>query len=126
MHAQSVTINGIVLFTTFTPGSNTSSTCNTANNSGTGTAYNMSIASGFKAFATLTETFVTTGLPSKETVVDTDKLVVTDPNASSSSSSSSSSHQGTKGTCLSGVTVLGNCVDYGSLVKTTWKEADSY
>lgn len=116
--SQSITLNGVTSFTTYIPGA-TASSCTVG--SGKARSYTISV-SGKKYFSSLYETFDTTGLPSKITILDEDKIVRTDGTSSSSSSSSNSS-ESNQGTCLSGVTILSQCVDFGAKVKTFWRDA---
>ncbi|MGE0114198.1 MAG: pilus assembly protein [Steroidobacteraceae bacterium] len=124
--AQSVTVNGIVMFTTYIPFAAASS-CSPS--TGGGRAYSVNAGTGIKYFTNLYETFATTGLPSQVSIVNEGDIVRTDgttasssSSTSSGSSSSSSSTPPPTGTCLSGVSILGNCVEFGSRVKTFWTE----
>ena len=126
--APSITLSGVILFTTFLPGS-TQLACQPT--TGSARSYAMNLTSGYKYFTNLYETFNTTGLPAQISVVNADNILRTDGTTASSSSSassgsSSSSSSGTpapSGTCLSGVSILGNCVDFGTRVKTFWQDA---
>jgi len=94
---------------------------------GGGRAYALSIEAGKKYFTNLYESFATTGLPSQITIVNQAGITRTDGTSSSSStttsSSSSSSSATASGTCLSGVSILGSCMQFGSMVKTFWQDA---
>ncbi len=122
--AESITVNGTVMFTTYVPTAS-SSTCNVS--TGGGRAYALSIEAGKKYFTNLYESFATTGLPSQITIVNQAGITRTDGTSSSSStttsSSSNSSSATASGTCLSGVSILGSCMQFGSMVKTFWQDA---
>jgi type IV pilus assembly protein PilY1 len=117
--ARSTTLSGTVLFSTYLPTASANACTPTA---GAAHTYAVDVLSGLKHFANLYETEVTTGLPTEVTIVDESKIVRTDGTTSSSGGSSSSS-SGNKSLCLTGVTILGNCVQFGSKVKTFWQDA---
>jgi type IV pilus assembly protein PilY1 len=122
--ADSITVDGVVMFTTYLPNSSSAS-CDPT--SGTARVYAMNILDGGAYFSTLYETFATTGLPSQVTLLNSSRIVKTlegETTSSSSASSDSSSSGGktTSGTCLSGVTVLGQCVNFGARIKTFWRD----
>ncbi len=125
--AQSITVDGVVMFTTYIPNNGGLSTSCTPS-TGTGRTYSMYITSGIGRFSDLFETFDTTGLPSQITIVNEADIIRTDGTSSSSSSTSSGSSSSSSGTgstslCLSGVTVQGNCVNFGAKIRTFWREA---
>lgn len=120
--AASITINGVVTFTTYIPGAS-STGCSVT--SGTARAYNLNIATADKHFSdnsgssgtpatAYDDSFNTTGLPSQVTDISNVSIVRTDGTTGTTSS--------TGCTAFSGVTILGHCVDYGSKIKTVWKE----
>lgn len=122
--SQSVTQNGTVLFTSFIP---TTSLSVCAITTGKSRSYIMNVKSASKFSTTLYETFNTTGLPTQIMIIPPkDKIIRTDGTTASSSSSSSSgtTASSTKtGTCLSGVSILGKCVEFGARVKTVWSDS---
>ena len=127
--AQSSTLNGAVMFATFIPG-NSINACEPT--TGTSRSYAIKIATGTNYFNNLFETFNTTGLPTQISSINASKIVRTDnPNSSSSSSvgssgssssSSSANSTGLSTGCLSGVSILNSCVEFGSKIKTYWRE----
>lgn len=120
--ARSVTVDGVVMFTTFIPSSGATNSCVPI--AGSGRAYTISLSTGYKYFDDLYQEFKTTGLPTQVSIVNEDSVVRTDgttPDDDDTGGGLSSSS--TPGTCLSGVTILGNCVDFGSKVRTFWQEA---
>jgi type IV pilus assembly protein PilY1 len=128
--AQSSTLNGAVMFTTFIPGSSAIACQPTT---GTSRSYAIKLTTGIKYFDNLYETFNTTGLPTQISSINATKIVRTDNTNSSSSSSagssgsssssSSSNSTGLSTGCLSGVSILNSCVEFGSKIKTYWREA---
>ncbi|HKQ81512.1 MAG TPA: PilC/PilY family type IV pilus protein, partial [Steroidobacteraceae bacterium] len=121
--AQSVTVDGTVMFTTYTAGSSASNVCSVT--SGSGRAYSIQAMNAAKRFDDLYETFPVTGLPTQVAIIAPSQVIRTDgttptpdPNAPVSTS--------TPGTCFSGVSILGRCVDFGSRVKTFWQDASAY
>jgi len=127
--AQSITVNGAILFTTYEPNIPVD-VC--AASTGTGRAYTLK-TTGEKYFSTISETFNTSGIPAKESFFETANIIKTMENetaASSSSSgstssgSSSSSSSSTPSTlCTSGIYILGNCATASTRIKTTWSES---
>ena len=125
--AQSATINGNVMFTTFI--SNTSVDSCTAT-TGYNRTYTVKLASGLKYFTdpdtTITtdgnglyEQFNTTGLPSQINIVNMGNIKKTIPNEQVTSTKTKT------GTCLSGVSILDSCVEFGSRLKAFWQDTGS-
>lgn len=123
--AQSVTVNGVVMFTTFIPGTPPANSCDPS--TGSARAYTVVVNTGMKYFTDddvantsdgdgLYEDFSTTGLPAQVSIVNEGAIIRTDGTTGTATSTSA-------GTCLSGVTILGNCVDFGRKVKTFWQES---
>lgn len=130
--AQSITVNGSVMFITYLP---TGSINSCSVSTGSGRAYAVNISTGYKYFSNLYESFTTTGLPSQITIVNQAGITRTDGTTASSSSTSSTSSSSSSagatptpasGACLSGVNILGNCMQFGSMVKTFWQESGAY
>ena len=124
--AQSSTLNGTVMFTTFLPGSS-SIACQAT--TGTSRSYAIKLTSGTSYFNDLYETFNTTGLPTQISSINATKIVRTDTTNSSSltsavsaSSASGSNRDALTTGCLSGVSILNSCVEFGSRIKTYWRE----
>ena len=121
--AQSITVDGVVMFTTYIPNNGSASTSCTPS-TGTGRSYAMNITTGVKRFTTLYETFATTGLPSQVTILNEADIIRTDGTSSSSSSTSSSSSSssgvgtGNTSLCLRGLSIGTSCVEFGSKVRT--------
>ncbi len=132
--AQSSTLNGSVMFTTFIPGSSAIACQPTT---GTSRSYAIKLATGTTYFNSLFETFNTTGLPTQISSINASKIVRTDNSNSSSSNSASSGTSGSSSSsssssasalstgCLSGVSILNSCVEFGSKIKTYWREVGS-
>lgn len=122
--SNSITLSGTVMFTSYIPTTTSSSTtCSTT--TGISRTYSINVQDASWRFDDAAyESNVISGLTSTTQVVPTNGIVSTDTGISSSSSSSSSSDPDdeTPGTCLSGLTVLNNCVEFGSRIKTFWRE----
>ena len=125
--AQSATVAGTVMFTTFI--SNTSVDSCTAT-TGYNRTYTVKLSSGMKYFTDpdeaittdgngLYEQFNTTGLPSQINIVNMGNIKKTIPNEEATSTKTKT------GTCLSGVTILDSCVEFGSRIKAFWKDTGS-
>lgn len=118
--ASSITINGVVMFTSYIPGT-ASTGCSVS--TGSARAYSLNIATADKHFSDdissstsatpYDDTFNTTGLPSQVTDISDASIIRTDGTTGTPGSGS---------TCFSGVVVQGHCVSYGSKMKTVWKE----
>lgn len=118
--ADSVTIDGKVLFTTYLPGATTASACTVS--TGGARAYTLGILSGQKYFDTLYQPFNTTGLPTQISIVNAGQIIRTEAPTGTGNTGGSGSSSG-QSICMSGVVILGKCVDFGSRVKTFWEES---
>jgi len=116
--ARSITVDGTVLFTTYLPTA-TSTGCSVS--TGQSRSYGINVVAGLKRFSNLYEQFNTSGLPTEISIVNQDHIVRTDGTTATPPTTPPSST--TTGTCLSGVTILGNCVNFGSRVRTFWRDA---
>jgi type IV pilus assembly protein PilY1 len=116
--ASSTTLNGIVLFTTFIPGT-AANACTTT--TGNARAYTIKADTAKKYFSDLYESFATTGLPSGVSVFNPSRLISSDT-ADANGDPVQAPNNGSGGICVSGVSILGRCVEYGSRVKTFWHE----
>lgn len=119
--SQSTTTDAVVTFTTYIPNnSGTSTSCTPS--TGTARSYSVSVATGYKYFDTLYETYNTSGLPSQTTVVNEADIIRTD-GTDATDDDDDDNGDDDKTLCMSGVTILGNCVSYGSRIRTFWREA---
>lgn len=117
--AQSLTIDGVLLFTTYVPPTGSSSaTCRPS--TGSARSYAVKVANAEKRFADLYEEFNTSGLPTQVSIVNESQVVRTDGTVRSGSGTGSGSGPAT---CMSGVVILGQCVEFGRKVKTFWQES---
>jgi type IV pilus assembly protein PilY1 len=128
--AQAITVNGLVMFTTFIPGVVVANSCGPT--TGSGRTYTATVATGKKYFADpntadtadgngFYEAFATTGLPSQVSIVNESNVIKTLEGETTTSTQAT-----TTGTCMSGVKVLGQCVEWGTRVKTFWQESGAY
>jgi type IV pilus assembly protein PilY1 len=123
--AQSITVDGVVMFTTFIPGTSTNSCEPTT---GSARAYSVRVNNAFRRFGELYESFNTTGLPPQVSVVNSGRIIGTTGGVDTDGDGDIDDddnirNRGAPAVCLSGVTVLGRCVDFGSRVKTIWQES---
>lgn len=124
--SSSITLDGVVMFTTFVPAATVTNAC--LPTTGSARSYTLNLTTGTKYFSDLYETFETTGLPSQVNIVSEDRIVSTGgdtdpPNDGDDGDGDTDDSEGPSGTCLSGVSILGNCVDFGTRVKTFWTES---
>jgi type IV pilus assembly protein PilY1 len=129
--AQSITVNGAIMFTTYEPNPPTD-VC--APSTGTGRAYTLKF-NGTKYFSSISETFNTSGIPASINFFQAANIIKTLENetaassssststSSSTSSSSSSSSSAPSTYCASGVYILGNCATASTRAKTIWSES---
>ncbi len=124
--SSSITLNGVVMFTSFVPAATVTNAC--LPTTGSARSYTLNLTTGTKFFSDLYETFATTGLPSQVNIVAKDRILATGGDSDETDDDGggdedSDDPAGPAGTCLSGVTILGNCVDFGTRVKTFWQES---
>lgn len=119
--AQSLTVDGNILFTTFIPGTSSNSCLPTT---GSGRVYAVSAADGYRRFDTLYRDFATTGLPTSVNIFNRDQLVkTTSEDDEDEDEDESEEAPNDEGTCMSGVIIQDRCVQYGARIKTFWSES---
>lgn len=116
--APSITVDGTVMFTSYIPPAG-GGACTAG--AGTGRAYSIKIDSATKRFDEAYETFAVTGLPPSIAIFNEDQLIKTDDSGDDDDDNDDENEQNS--VCLSGVSVLGNCVDFGDRIKTYWQES---
>jgi len=122
--AQSITVDGVVMFTTFIAGTASSAT-SCLPTTGSGRAYSINVKSGVKHFDELYESFNTTGLPPTISPVDPSRIVRTTADGDDDDDTTDDNTHTAGKVCVSGVVILGNCVAYGSRLKTFWLQSGS-
>jgi len=118
--AQSLTVDGVVLFTTYLPPTSSSSTTSCRPPTGSARSYALKIADAQQRFTSLYESFNTTGLPTQISIVNEGQVVRTDGTTAPPPSTTTTPPSTT---CMSGVVILGQCVNFGRKVKTFWQES---